>query len=140
MTDILAKLNQKRKVLNDQELRPDMRQRNVRMCPTPSKVTKTDQGACNGEPGNGGATNPNNDTTASETTANQDKDTGASVAVQGGTTNGEASDGVAEAADTGTQGRTKGRKGPRQGPCVFGCRTTTNIKKGVQVWRNPPKP
>ena len=32
------------------------------------------------------------------------------------------------------------RKNTRTGPCVFGCDTTTNIRKGVQVWKIPPVP
>ena len=172
MNDILVKLSHKRKALSEQELLPDMRQRNVRMCPTPSRTADTVQKACNLRPEGGGGSDPDN-TTASTTTAdtgnnNREMDAEVNTVEKETTTKKEASTAADLASRTtitdsdgrqsdnqhvgygtatgeyttnnGAQGRANGRNASRQGPCVFGCTTTTNINKEVQVWRNPPKP
>ena len=152
MADIMDKLNNKRKILSEHEIWPDMKQINVRMCPSPIREAGKTRPGCNPNLGSKADGDPIDDdenaTTAMVDGNHMKTGTGTNAALEEKGSRGIETSiipGTAErtgatAASNNNLKRVNGRKAPRQGPCAFGCTTTTNIKKGVQVWRNPAMP
>ena len=116
MYDIFTKLNNKRKVLHEQEIHPDMVQRNIRMRSDPSTNGAKGQ-SCDASAGRPGGSQE-------QARGPEGMDLSAHINVQGT-----------------VLGDSTRKHVPRQGPCKkCDSVTTTNIKKGIQVWRNPPMP
>ena len=113
MGDIMEKVGNKRKLLQGQEIQPDMAQRTLRL-----KTSKNDEVHVS---------------KPAESEHDHQQPTSSIPGPTGQpTTNGNNT--------TDTPTRHSVRKNTRMGPCAFGCATTTNIRKGVQVWKIPPVP
>ena len=131
MGDIMDKLARKRKVIEGNELCPDMTQRNIRL--------RMHQGKC--EHSTAASTNAVVSTDNNDDGDEQGEETG-EINV------GNSMQIVPVSRDDVEQPQTSHAlatlstmsKATRRGPCHFGCTTTTNIRNGVQVWKATPQP
>jgi hypothetical protein len=131
---IMRDLLPKRKEMDANGECPDMAQRNLRL----KKGTRTDPPPAT-SPGSASASGTGEESRGDDGHDDSDRGTttnGADAPAIGGNDDVRTNNGVATASASFYRRSTR----KRQGPCAFGCGTTTNVRNGVQIWKALPRP